>query len=142
MGVSGLSAWIKEASNGTEEDLTTRTCHVDFAAMFFALLNSHAFYDTITFEAKQARRQFSSTVPAKHLLSPFGSVSSSDTSGTSTPTGSAMVTTPHLTSTSLVTNLETLLRGQPAQIFLNGNGELTTTAFPEKCIVSILYFQT
>ncbi|KAG0276728.1 hypothetical protein BGZ97_010037, partial [Linnemannia gamsii] len=90
MGVSGLSAGIKEAFSGTEEDLTKRTCHMDFAAMFFALLNSRAFFDTITFDAKQARRQFSSTIPAKHLLSPFGSVASSDTSGTSTPTGSAM----------------------------------------------------
>ncbi|KAF9537099.1 hypothetical protein EC957_008864 [Mortierella hygrophila] len=55
MRISVLPSWIKEASDGIEEDLIQRTCHVDFTAMFFALLNSRAFYGTVNIEARKAR---------------------------------------------------------------------------------------
>jgi hypothetical protein len=165
MGVSALPKWIKEASNGTEEDLTQKTCHVDFPAMFFALLNSRAFYDTINFEARQARMHYSqkttfaTNIPEgeqKHPHSPsefegieFGSPSTKHArltlgspSGTSTPTGTGLVVTPPIpASTTLVTNLQHLLQGGPAQIFLDSNGALTTTVVANKGIVSILHFQ-
>ncbi|KAF8932757.1 hypothetical protein BGZ58_006835 [Dissophora ornata] len=58
MGIKGLTAWIKACAR-LEEDLTKKTCHLDFAAMFFALLNAHAFYATVESEGKHTRNRFS-----------------------------------------------------------------------------------
>jgi len=126
---------------------------------------SRAFYDTINFEARQARLHYSqktttaTNIPEgeqKHPHSPSESedielgspstkharLTSGAPSGTGTPTGpESFATLPSPVSTNLVTNLQQLLQGGPAQIFLDSNGALTTTAVPNKSIVSTLHFQ-
>ncbi|GJJ75446.1 hypothetical protein EMPS_07804 [Entomortierella parvispora] len=56
MGIKGLTPFIK-ACPGVVEDLKTKTCHIDFPAMFFALLNARAFYATVSSEAKKSRKR-------------------------------------------------------------------------------------
>jgi hypothetical protein len=58
MGITNLTGWIK-ATDGVEEDLTKKRCEVDFASMFFALVNSLSFHKTVQFAAKSARCQLS-----------------------------------------------------------------------------------
>ncbi|KAF9109657.1 hypothetical protein BGW39_005023, partial [Mortierella sp. 14UC] len=58
MGITNLTGWIK-GTEGLEEDLTKKRCEVDFASMFFALLNARSFHATVEFAAKSARRQMS-----------------------------------------------------------------------------------
>ncbi|KAF9111827.1 hypothetical protein BGX30_007460, partial [Mortierella sp. GBA39] len=158
MGISVLPTWIKEASDGIEEDLTQKTCHVDFPAMFFALLNSRAFYGTVNIEARQARLHHSlkttvaTNVPEgeqKYSHSPpeseeieLGSPSIKHArltlgapSGTSTSTGPVSVAIPPgSVPTNLMTQVQHLLQGGPAQIFLGSNGALTTTRSENKGI--------
>lgn len=164
MGISVLPSWIKEASDGIEEDLTQKTCHVDFPAMFFALLNSRAFYGTVSIEARQARLHYSlkttvaTNVPGeqKHPHSPSGSEGTESgspsikharltlgaPSGTSTSTGPVFVAIPPgSVPTNLMTQVQHLLQGGPAQIFLDSNGTLTTTRTENKGIVSTFDFQ-
>ncbi|GJJ78229.1 hypothetical protein EMPS_10588 [Entomortierella parvispora] len=56
MGIKGLTPFIK-ACPGVVEDLKTKTCHIDFPEMFFALLNARAFYATVSSEAKKSRKR-------------------------------------------------------------------------------------
>ncbi|KAK3846473.1 MAG: hypothetical protein J3R72DRAFT_486735 [Linnemannia gamsii] len=158
MGIKALPTWIKEASDGIDEDLTKKTCHVDFSAMFFALLNSRAFYQTVNIEARQARLHYSlqSTIPTnltegeqKHPHSPsetagveMGSppvkharLAPGTPSGTSTSTSIGFVANPPgLVPTNFTTNLQHLLQGGPVQIFFDSNSALTTTSVQNKGI--------
>ncbi|KAF9537846.1 hypothetical protein EC957_007567, partial [Mortierella hygrophila] len=142
MGISVLPSWIKEASDGIEEDLTQRTCHVDFPAMFFALLNSRAFYGTVNIEARKARLHHSlkATVAtnAVELGSPsikHARLTLGATSGTSSSTGPVFVAIPPgSVPTNLMTQVQHLLQGAPTQIFLDSNGALTTTRTENKDI--------
>ncbi|KAG0030207.1 hypothetical protein BGZ83_004785, partial [Gryganskiella cystojenkinii] len=69
MGIHGLAARIK-ATDGIEEDLTEFTCHVDCASMFFGIIHSHGFHQSVTFAAKSARRQVSSrSIPTSMSMS-------------------------------------------------------------------------
>ena len=142
MGVRGLPAWIKEASDGIEEDLTKKTCHVDFSAMFFALLNARAFYETVKFEARQARLHYSlKTTSATQMGSPstkHAHLTLVYPSGTSTSTGPNH---PSSVPTKFETTLQHLLQGGPAQIFLDSKGALTTTRVQNQGGVSTLHFQ-
>lgn len=176
MGVSVLPTWIKEASKGTEEDLAQKTCHVDFPAMFFALVNSRSLYDTIDFQARQARLHYSqqttsttnisegepthphspslsediemgssskhphSSSESEGSTSKHARLASGAPSGASTPTGAEFVAIPSVP-TNLMTSFQLLLQGGPVQIFLDGSGTPTTTATPNKGIVSELHFQ-
>lgn len=131
----------------------------------FALLNSRAFYGTVNIEARQARLHHSlkATVatnvpegeqtllhsPPETVKIELGSPSIKHArltlgapSGTSSSTGSEFVAIlPGSVPTNLMTQVQHLLQGAPAQIFLDSNGALTTTRAENKGIVSILDFQ-
>lgn len=166
MGIKGLTSSIK-ACPGVVEDLKTKTCHVDFPAMFFALLNARAFHATAAFEAKKARKQCS-TEPIATVRGPevipkrpgspeqFTDISSKGplskhprlSSAVSTENdldgdGSAnlMATDTDDASSSILGKMQQLLQEQPAQIFLDSDGTVTTTQALSGDIVSQCFFK-
>ncbi|KAK3843963.1 MAG: hypothetical protein J3R72DRAFT_419837 [Linnemannia gamsii] len=131
---------------------------VDFASMFFALLNARSFHATVEFAAKSARRQMSThatsapqasagadvhdagistrTTSQQHPSGPkrAADVDDADATNTASPNKRLRPLQIGSSSSTLIEDMQRLLETQPSQIRFDESGSLTTTCAQEQTL--------